>query len=103
MQCINLHCIQEIDKDTHRRFESYKLRRHARSLEIDNAREEDSGMYECEARNLNDTVVFGKLFEVSVIPRPGYGLEHNIFRADSLDNQVWVILSVTSVAFPQNS
>lgn len=76
---------QDIDKDTHRRFENYMLRR--RNLEIDNAREEDSGMYKCEARNINDTVVFGKLFDVSAVRR-SWGAEPHIFTSDSLENQV---------------
>ena len=61
------------------------------TLEIDNAREEDNGMYECKARNLNDTVVFGKVFDVSVVPRREVD---NIFISDSLENQVKVIHSL---------
>ena len=73
-----------------------------RILEIDNAREEDSGMYECMARNLNDTVVFGKVFDVSVVPR-WFGVEHNIFISDSLKNQVKVRVKVIhSLLFMSN-
>ena len=55
-------------------------------MEIENAREEDSGMYWCEARNINDTVVFDRLFEVSVVPRM-FGVDQNIFSSNSLENK----------------
>jgi len=88
---------KDIDKDTHRRFENYMLRR--RNLEIDNAREEDSGMYKCEARNINDTVVFGKLFDVSAVRR-SWGAEPHIFMSDSLENQTATVGNMVKLECP---
>ena len=86
------HFFQDIDKDTHRRFEKYVLR--GRNLEIDNAREGDSGMYKCEARlsnnTLNDPIVYSKDFAVSIIPHRAHwlGADHKIFKSVSFGNQV---------------
>ena len=46
-------------------------------------------MYWCEARNINDTVVLERPFDVSVIPRQ-FGVAQNIFSSNSLENQVRV-------------
>jgi len=95
---------KDIDKDTHRRFEKYVLR--GRNLEIDNAREGDSGMYKCEARlsnnTLNDPIVYSKDFAVSIIPHRAHwlGADHKIFKSVSFGNQTAVVGNMVKLECP---